>query len=191
MTHATYLYTILILFYTYYLIIIKWYRILNYVIAVKDCDSHFKGLAGCWGWIMSREYQARLWAWQRSVMKFDVSGVWSKFFFWKYHFRLRTYSIRLHIWTTRSTRAAQVGTELVEATKNYDAEALIGLQKDQIFTFLQVEAIQKSSDGPTEWTIGTVDSGWGESVQSIPISGEKQGEKRVVSICLDVFWGKA
>ena len=56
--------------------------------------------------------------------------------------------------------AAQVGTELVEATKNYDAEALIGLQKDQIFTFLQVEAIQKSSDGPTEWTIGTVDSGF-------------------------------
>eukprot|EP00435_Cladocopium_sp_Y103_P040990 s2430_g11.t1 len=37
------------------------------------------------------------------------------------------------------SREYQVGTELVEATKNYDAEALIGLQKDQIFTFLQVE----------------------------------------------------
>lgn len=34
----------------------------------------------------------------------------------------------------------EVGTELFEAIKNYDAEALIGLQKDQIFTFLQVEA---------------------------------------------------
>lgn len=55
------------------------------------------------------------------------------------------------------SREYQVGTELVEATKNYDAEALIGLQKDQIFTFLQVEvariakllkvAVTKASDG--------------------------------------------
>lgn len=37
-------------------------------------------------------------------------------------------------------RFLEVGTELFEAIKNYDAEALIGLQKDQIFTFLQVEA---------------------------------------------------
>jgi len=37
------------------------------------------------------------------------------------------------------SREYQVGTELFEAIKNYDAEALIGLQKDQIFTFLQVE----------------------------------------------------
>ena len=147
------------------------------------------------GWVLRLDYVSRVPGPTLSVAE-KCDEIWcfrslKQFFFWKYHFRLRTYSIRLHIWTTRSTRAAQVGTELVEATKNYDAEALIGLQKDQIFTFLQVEAIQKSSDGPTEWTIGTVDSGWGESVQSIPISGEKHGEKRVVSICLDVFWGKA
>ena len=33
-----------------------------------------------------------------------------------------------------------MGTELVEAIRGNDAEALAGLQKEQIFTFLQIEA---------------------------------------------------
>lgn len=37
------------------------------------------------------------------------------------------------------SREYQVGTDLVEAMKSNDAEALAGLQKEQIFTFLQVE----------------------------------------------------
>ena len=47
---------------------------------------------------------------------------------------------RLLCQVTLAQRFLEVGTELFEAIKNYDAEALIGLQKDQIFTFLQVEA---------------------------------------------------
>ncbi|CAE7368573.1 IDE, partial [Symbiodinium pilosum] len=38
-----------------------------------------------------------------------------------------------------TSRECQVGCELVEALKSHDAEALAGLQKEQIFTFLQVE----------------------------------------------------
>jgi len=38
-----------------------------------------------------------------------------------------------------TSRECQVGCDLVEALKNHDAEALAGLQKEQTFTFLQVE----------------------------------------------------
>ena len=78
------------------------------------------------GWIMSKEYQVLTSNIKRqkkskhveaeSALSFSTSQV------------------------TLAQRFLEVGTELFEAIKNYDAEALIGLQKDQIFTFLQVEA---------------------------------------------------
>ena len=39
-----------------------------------------------------------------------------------------------------SWQQCQVATDLVEAVKNYDGDTLVKLQKEQIFTFLQVEA---------------------------------------------------
>ena len=79
--------------------------------AVKVRDSHCKELSGCWGWIMSREYQARLWASNsREVgwslfQEFEASASWNdlkqvhifEIVCFKYHFRLRTLHNTTHL----------------------------------------------------------------------------------------------
>ena len=79
------------------------------------------------GWIMSKEYQVLT----SKVIKRQTKPK---------HVEAESAFCFSTSQVTLAQRFLEVGTELFEAIKNYDAEALIGLQKDQIFTFLQVEA---------------------------------------------------